>query len=613
MALQPGTTLGPYEIEASLGAGGMGEVYTARDTRLDRTVAIKVLSEQIASDPGLKQRFEREAKTISSLNHPHICTLYDVGEHQGINYLVMEHLEGVSLAERLEQGPVPLDQALQISIELADALAAAHRQGIIHRDLKPGNVMLTKSGAKLLDFGLAKLKGADLAAEGLTALVTEDAPLTEQGTILGTFQYMAPEQLEGQDADTRTDIFAFGALVYELVTGKRAFEGKSRASLIAAILERQPPPISSLQTMSPAALDRIVTTCLAKDPDVRWPSASDVGRQLRWIAEAGASADGPAAAAPPVRTMRERLVWALAGGVVAAVVVGLSVWSMLRPEPALPTRLTVSSSGAAELLDTSLRGLELTPDGRTVVFIGCAETCDTVEQRQVFRRPLDQLDAVPIAGTEGAAWVSVSPDGLTIGFGDRQGVSTMPLSGGTAVRLYEGETFGGDLGSDGRVVVAGLPGQGLWLISSRDRGPDRVSSGARVFARRTRGVVHPAGRGRHGYGNRRGLGRHGRDANAVGRAWCAIFAQWPLAVGPGWVVARCTVRSGHTRPHRRATPGSGGSADRRRRPVQSVLVRRVHERVPSLPSRRSGGDPDGEQARMGEPAGRASSRSGSGP
>ena len=478
MALQPGTTLGPYEIEASLGAGGMGEVYTARDTRLDRTVAIKVLSEQIASDPGLKQRFEREAKTISSLNHPHICTLYDVGEHQGINYLVMEHLEGVSLAERLEQGPVPLDQALQISIELADALAAAHRQGIIHRDLKPGNVMLTKSGAKLLDFGLAKLKGADLAAEGLTALVTEDAPLTEQGTILGTFQYMAPEQLEGQDADTRTDIFAFGALVYELVTGKRAFEGKSRASLIAAILERQPPPISSLQTMSPAALDRIVTTCLAKDPDARWQSASDVGRQLRWIAEAGASADGPAAAAPPVRTMRERLVWALAGGVVAAVVVGLSVWSMLRPEPALPTRLTVSSSGAAELLDTSLRGLELTPDGRTVVFIGCAETCDTVEQRQVFRRPLDQLDAVPIAGTEGATWVSVSPDGLTIGFGDRQGVSTMPLSGGTAVRLYEGETFGGDLGSDGRVVVAGLPGQGLWLISSPGADPQRLATAA---------------------------------------------------------------------------------------------------------------------------------------
>ena len=478
MPLTPGTILGPYEIVASLGAGGMGEVYTARDTRLDRTVAIKVLSEHVASDPDLKQRFEREAKTISSLNHPHICTLYDVGEHQGISYLVMEHLEGVSLAERLEQGPVPLEQALQVAIELADALAAAHRQGIIHRDLKPGNVMLTKAGAKLLDFGLAKLKGADPAAEGLTALVTEDAPLTEQGTILGTFQYMAPEQLEGQDADTRTDIFAFGALVYELVTGKRAFEGKSRASLIAAILERQPPPISSLQTMSPAALDRIVTTCLAKDPDARWQSAGDVGRQLRWIAEAGASADGPAAAPAPARTTGERMVWALAGAGVAAVVVGLSVWSMVRPEPALQTRLTVSWSRGVELFEESPHGIQLTPDGRTVVFIGCEGTCDTVGQRQVFRRPLDQLDADPIAGTEGATWVSVSPDGLAIAFGTLQGVSMTPLSGGAAVGLYEGTTFGGDLGPNGLAVVAGLPGEGLSLISSPGADPQPLTTAA---------------------------------------------------------------------------------------------------------------------------------------
>ena len=275
MSLSPGTTLGPYKIQAPLGAGGMGEVYKARDTRLDRTVAIKVLPEHVASDPDLQQRFEREAKTISSLNHPHICTLYDIGNQDGIAFLVMEYLEGDTLAQRLQKGALPLDQALQVAVEIADALDKAHRQGITHRDLKPGNIMLTKAGAKLLDFGLAKLRPAD-PAEGLTALPTQEAPLTEQGTILGTFQYMAPEQLEGQEADARTDIFAFGTLVYELVTGRKAFEGKSRASLIAAILERQPPPVSSLQTMSPPALDRIVTTCLAKDPDARsipWSAA----------------------------------------------------------------------------------------------------------------------------------------------------------------------------------------------------------------------------------------------------------------------------------------------------------------------------------------------------
>ncbi len=228
MALTPGTRLGPYQVTAPIGSGGMGEVYSATDTRLDRTVAIKVLPEHLADDPQRRERFEREAKAVSSLNHPHICTLHDVGEQDGTHYLVMELVEGDTLAARLEKGRLPLDQALEYAIQIADALDKAHRQGIVHRDLKPGNIMLTKSGVKLLDFGLAKLKGDAGPASTFSQMATEDAskPLTAEGSIIGTLQYMAPEQLEGKEADSRTDIFAFGAVVYEMVTGKRAFEGK---------------------------------------------------------------------------------------------------------------------------------------------------------------------------------------------------------------------------------------------------------------------------------------------------------------------------------------------------------------------------------------------------
>ena len=243
MALSPGTRLGPYEITAQIGAGGMGEVYKAKDTRLDRTVAIKVLPTHVASDPQFRERFEREGKAISQLNHPHICTLYDVGRQDLIDFLVMEYLEGETLADRLVKGALPLDQALTIAIQIANALDTAHRAGIVHRDLKPGNVILTRSGgqsaapiAKLLDFGLAKANSPAVGGAGLSMLPTTPPNLTAQGTILGTFQYMAPEQLEGQEADARTDIFAFGAVVYEMVTGKKAFEGKSQASLISSIM-----------------------------------------------------------------------------------------------------------------------------------------------------------------------------------------------------------------------------------------------------------------------------------------------------------------------------------------------------------------------------------------
>jgi serine/threonine protein kinase len=259
MGVKTGTRFGPYEILTSIGAGGMGEVYRARDTRLDRIVAIKVLPTHLADRSELRERFEREARTIASLNHAHICTLFDIGQQDGIDYLVMEYLEGETLAHRLQKGSLPLEQVLQYAIEIADALDKAHRKGVTHRDLKPGNIMLTKSGTKLLDFGLAKLKQEIAPANAqLSQLPTANDPLTAQGAIVGTLQYMAPEQLEGKEVDARTDIFAFGAVLYEMATGKRAFEGKSQASLIAAILEREPPAMSSLQPMAPRAFDRVV-------------------------------------------------------------------------------------------------------------------------------------------------------------------------------------------------------------------------------------------------------------------------------------------------------------------------------------------------------------------
>jgi serine/threonine protein kinase len=270
MAILSGKRLGPYEILSAIGAGGMGEVYRARDTRLERIVAVKILPDHLSDRAELRERFEREARTVASLNHPHICTLHDIGQQDGTDFLVMEYLEGETLVERLKKGPLPLDQVLQYAIEIADALDKAHRKGITHRDLKPGNIMLTKSGTKLLDFGLAKLKRETAAPNiSLSKLPTADDAITAQGTILGTLQYMAPEQLEGREADARTDIFAFGVVVYEMATGKKALEGKSQASLIAKILETDPPPISSLQPMTPPQLDHVVKKCLAKEPEKR--------------------------------------------------------------------------------------------------------------------------------------------------------------------------------------------------------------------------------------------------------------------------------------------------------------------------------------------------------
>src|SRR5258706_8549414 len=342
MGVKAGTRFGPYEILSSIGAGGMGEVYRARDTRLDRIVAIKVLPTHLADRSDLRERFEREARTIASLNHPHICTLFDIGQQDGIDYLVMEYLEGETLAQRLQKGPLPLEQVLQYAIEISDALDKAHRKGVTHRDLKPGNIMLTKSGTKLLDFGLAKLKQEVAPANvQLSQLPTANDPLTAQGTIVGTLQYMAPEQLECKDVDARTDIFAFGAVVYEMATGKRAFEGKSQASVISAIMSSDPPPMSALQSMTPPALDRVVKTCLAKDRDNRWQTASDLCRELKWIAGETGPHTAPVAVAPGRKNwLKTALRAGAASG--ACIIVGLAVWMLKAATPKPVTRFTMS-------------------------------------------------------------------------------------------------------------------------------------------------------------------------------------------------------------------------------------------------------------------------------
>src|SRR6201998_615611 len=356
-----GTKFGPYEITHVIGAGGMGEVYRARDTRLDRTVAVKILPDHFSDRAELRERFEREARTIASLNHPHICVLHDIGQQDGTGYLVMEYLEGETLADRLKKGPLPLDQVLQYALEISDALDKAHRKGITHRDLKPSNVMLTKSGTKLLDFGLAKLKKDTAPANvALSKVPTEDA-VTAQGTILGTLQYMAPEQLEGKEADARTDIFAFGVVVYEMATGKKAFEGKSQASLIAKLLETEQTPMSSLQPMTPPALDRVVRTCLSKEPDDRWQTARDLEIELKWIAESSSQAV-LGAAKPRRKNSRTTMTW-VALSLAAFAIVAVAAWNARHPSPTPRpvTRFTITLPVGQRLAALDTPAITLSP------------------------------------------------------------------------------------------------------------------------------------------------------------------------------------------------------------------------------------------------------------
>jgi eukaryotic-like serine/threonine-protein kinase len=429
----------------------MGEVYRARDTRLERTVAIKVLPSNLTSSAEVRQRFEREARTISQLSHPHICALYDVGNQDGVEYLVMEYLEGETVADRLVRGPLPLKQTLRCGTEIADALDKAHRQGIVHRDLKPGNVMLTKSGVKLLDFGLAKLRRTESEAEALlvSALPTVRTPLTQEGAILGTLQYMAPEQLEGKEADERTDIFAFGAVLYEMATGRRAFSGASQASLIGAILHTEPPPVSAVQPSSPSALDRIVRTCLAKDPDDRWRSAGDVGRQLRWIAESSSPAV-EARVAP--RGRGARAGWLVAGAL-ALVAAGLAALLLKRGEPAAPAiHASILPPDGTELVNTEIFAgpVEISPDGSRLVFTAHKGE----EPNLLWVRALNESGPTrPLAGTDGAERPFWSPDGRFIGFFAKRFLRKIDANGGPVFKLAPvTEGRGGSWNRDGVIL-----------------------------------------------------------------------------------------------------------------------------------------------------------------
>ena len=449
MPLTPGTRLGPYEVLSSLGAGGMGEVYKARDTRLDRFVAVKVLLGAVAADPDRRERFEREARAVSALNHPHICALYDVGRQDDLDYLVMELVEGETLDDRLAKGPLSIEYALKLGSEIANALARAHRQGIVHRDLKPGNVMLTRQGAKLLDFGLARMESPDVSTAGTvlaTAMPTQPRPLTQAGTVLGTFQYMAPEQLEGREADARTDIFAFGALLYEAITGRKAFEGKSQASLISAIMTGSPPPISSLQPTTPPALDRVIRTCLAKDPEERWQTAQDLAAELKWIAGGGSQVSAPVPTVAPRRRSRERWAWAAAAvlGLVAAGAVGRL---LTLPEPVREeTRFVIDSP----------RGLRLawpriSPDGRMVAFVGI----DGQNRRSIWVRRIDAFAPVRLEGTDGVNRPFWSPDSRYLGFFAGTQLKKVPAGGGPTQLITEATGSDGSWSATGVILFDG--------------------------------------------------------------------------------------------------------------------------------------------------------------
>jgi Tol biopolymer transport system component/predicted Ser/Thr protein kinase len=432
MTLSAGRRLGPYEILSLLGAGGMGEVYKARDTRLERTVAVKVLRSGMSSSPEVRQRFEREAKTISQLSHPHICALYDVGREADVEYLVMEYLEGETLSERLAKGPLTLEQTLKFGVEIADALDKAHRQGIVHRDLKPGNVMLTKSGVKLLDFGLAKAMAPSAEKSSLTSLPTQQN-LTQEGAILGTFQYMAPEQLEGKDADTRTDIFAFGCVLYEMATGKKAFSASSQASLITAIMSSDPPAVSTAAPMTPLALDRVVKTCLAKDPEDRWQSAGDVGKELKWIAEGSAVGSAPIVAVRSRR--RETVAWAVAAVASVAAALALFLHRTSR-EPQESLRFTIMPPAGQSFLGAPV----LSPDGRRVLLW----LQDAGRRTSMALRSLDGLEIRPVPGSE---------DGREIAFFAEGKLKHVGVDGGAVQTICEsGSGFFGAWNRDGTIL-----------------------------------------------------------------------------------------------------------------------------------------------------------------
>lgn len=474
MPLAAGTRLGPYEVVAPLGAGGMGEVYRARDTRLDRTVAVKILPSRFAEHPEARKRFEREARAISALSHPHICALYDVGNQDGVEYLVMEFLEGETLAARLGRGPLTLDELVRWGTQIADALEKAHRQGVVHRDLKPGNVMLTKVGAKLLDFGLAKAAGAGTLGVDLSSSPTVSRPLTAAGTIVGTFQYMAPEQLEGAEADARSDIFSFGTLLYEMATGKQAFDGSSAASLIAAILRGEPRPLAELVPMAPPALDRVVRTCLKKDPDARFQSAHDVKLQLEWLREV---LPGTAAGEDTARRPRAATMMLVGAGMVLAFLAGW-LWTAMRgaaPEPRPAVFSLSASEGALFQAAVEEHNLAISPDGRTLAFVAITD-----DQPRIWLRRVDSPAPRPLAGTEGAGSIFWSPDGEWLGFFADRRLKKIRAAGGPAQTLcsISGIIGTASWGRDGTILFTEFQGTperyGVLAVDAAGGEPFRV-------------------------------------------------------------------------------------------------------------------------------------------
>ncbi len=450
VTLATGSRLGPYEILGPLGAGGMGEVYRARDTRLNREVAVKVLPAHLSEDPTVRQRFEREAKVISGLNHPNICTLHDIGQHDNVDFLVMELLDGEPLNEILKRGPLPLEQVLEIAIAMASALEAAHRLGIVHRDLKPGNIILTRAGAKLLDFGLAKNTAGSAATTDLTSSPTEATPLTQQGTIVGTFQYMAPEQIEGGDADARTDLFAFGAVLYEMISGRRAFEGRTHASVIARILEGKPASLALVQPPVPPALERLVATCLAKDPDERWQSAADLRRQLEWLREGGSQVGLPMVVRSR-RRLRETAAWALAAILLLSTVTLGTLHLLNRPPVPQQVRTFIPPPEGTEynLFGTRPGPAVLSPDGRRIAFVAR----DGKGGSGLWVRPLDALQAVPLQGTDGAWYPFWGPDSQHLGFFAGGKLKKLDVNRGTILTLCDATNGkGGTWNEDGVIL-----------------------------------------------------------------------------------------------------------------------------------------------------------------
>ena len=469
MALTPGIRFGPYEIVSTLGAGGMGEVYRARDTRLERTVAIKTLPAEFSSDPVRKQRFEREAKTISSLNHPHICVLYDVGSQDGVDYLVMEYVEGETLAKRLEKGALPLVQVLNFGAQIADALDKAHRSGVIHRDLKPGNIMLTPTGAKALDFGLAKPAAAPASVATLTAAATQFSPMTEQGAIVGTFQYMSPEQIEGKELDGRSDTFSLGAVLYEMLTGQKAFQGKSQLSVASAILEKEPAPISTIKPLTPPSLDHAIRRCLAKDPDDRWQSARDIALELKSISSAdSAPSSSPVSALSRSRNRRELLAWAIASAALLALV---AHW-FLRPRDsisALPTYSFIDPPATTSFQIEGDQGTPpaLSPDGGAVVF-GAGD--------ELWYRSLRTGSERILPGAHGAIFPFWSPDSSSIGFFDDSKLKILDISTGVIRTLCDAPgARGGSWSTSGIIVFSPAVRDVLYQIPAAGGSPSAIT------------------------------------------------------------------------------------------------------------------------------------------